>query len=433
MSITKTTLRTYHAPVRVLYGAGIAAGAGTEITEALPDVARALIVTDVGVQQAGITERLEQSLNAALIATATVTIASEPTEGDVAGGAAVLAEHEADVIVGVGGGSALDAGKAINVAAHNDGNIRPFEGFDLVPNAGLPFVSVPTTAGTGSEVGCGMVVSDPEARRKYLIIDKHYWPALALLDPELTVSLPPRATAWSGIDALAQAMGALVVTLAHPLMEPTGLGAVRLLGRNLLTVVEDGTDIEARLAMQLGSALAGFAIYNAEAGLDHAFGEVVGGRFGVPHGASIAMFLPHTTAFTMPAAEPDVRPHRARDLARLGDVGRRGRMRAAACVAGRAERPTRDPDAQHLRRHRGGHPGARRPHARALLRNHQSTPASDRRRGDDLRGGIVRTATAQIADPIAEAGRLVAAGAEQDILLRMIGGVAVAIRCAQRP
>ncbi|MGZ4430466.1 MAG: iron-containing alcohol dehydrogenase family protein, partial [Gaiellales bacterium] len=166
-----------------------------------------------------------------------------------------------------------------------------------------PFVSVPTTAGTGSEVGCGMVVADTGARRKYLIVDKKYWPALAQLDPDLTVSLPPRATAWSGIDALAQAMGALVVTLAHPLMEPTGLGAVRLLGRNLVAVVEDGSDTRARLAMQLGSALAGFAMYNAEAGLDHAFGEVVGGRFGVPHGASIAMFLPETTAFTVPAAE----------------------------------------------------------------------------------------------------------------------------------
>lgn len=302
MSITKTALRAYHAPVRVLYGAGIAAGAGTEVTEALPHVTRALVVTDVGVQEAGITERVEQALGTAVIATATLAIAGEPTEGDVARGVDLLAEHEADLIVGVGGGSALDAGKAINVAAHNDGNIRPFEGFDLVPNPGVPFVSVPTTAGTGSEVGCGMVVADPEARRKYLIVDKHYWPTLALLDPELTVSLPPRATAWSGIDALAQAMGALVVTLAHPLMEPAGLGAVRLLGQNLLTVVDDGADIEARLAMQLGSALAGFALYNAEAGLDHAFGEVVGGRFGVPHGASIAMFLPQTTAFTMPAA-----------------------------------------------------------------------------------------------------------------------------------
>jgi alcohol dehydrogenase class IV len=186
----------------------------------------------------------------------------------------------------------------------------------------VPFVSVPTTAGTGSEVGCGMVVADPEARRKYLIVDKHYWPALALLDPELTVSLPPRPTAWSGIDALAQAMGALVVNLAHPLMEPVGLGAVRLLGHNLLTVVEDGNDLDARLAMQLGSALAGFAMYNAEAGLDHAFGEVVGGRFGVPHGASIAMFLPHTTAFTMAAAhEMYARIAReiSRDWAALGD------------------------------------------------------------------------------------------------------------------
>jgi alcohol dehydrogenase class IV len=303
MSTTKTTLRSYHAPVRVLYGAGIAAGAGTDVTEALPEVTRALLVTDIGVQEAGITERIERALNGAALATATTTIAGEPTEDDVARGAALLAEHDADVIVGVGGGSALDAGKAINVAAHNDGNIRPYEGFDQVPSPGVPFVAVPTTAGTGSEVGCGMVVSDPGARRKYLIVDKRYWPALALLDPELTVSLPPRPTAWSGIDALAQAMGALVVNLAHPLIEPCGLGAVRLLGRNLLTVVEDGSDLDARLAMQLGSALAGFAMYNAEAGLDHAFGEVVGGRFGVPHGASIAMFLPHTTAFTMPAAQ----------------------------------------------------------------------------------------------------------------------------------
>jgi alcohol dehydrogenase class IV len=300
---TQTTLSSYYAPVRVRYGAGLTAGAGAEIAEALPGVRRALVVTDVGVQEAGITELVERALAGAAITTATIAVRSEPTESEVAEGTELLAAHEADVIVGVGGGSALDAGKAINVAAHNEGQIRPFEGFDQVPEPGLPFVSVPTTAGTGSEVGCGMVVSDTEARRKYLIVDKQYWPTLALLDPELTVSLPPRATAWSGIDALAQAMGALVVTLAHPLMEPAGLGAVRLLGRNLLTVVEDGADLDARLAMQLGSALAGFAMYNAEAGLDHAFGEVVGGRYGVPHGASIAMFLPHTTAFTLPAAQ----------------------------------------------------------------------------------------------------------------------------------
>lgn len=303
MSSTKTSLRTFHAPVRVLYGAGLTDGAGAELAEALPEVRRALVVTDVGVQNAGITERLEDALASASITAETIAVAGEPTEEDVARGVELLSDHEADAVVGVGGGSALDAGKAINVAAHNDGEIRSFEGFDQVPSPGLPFVSVPTTAGTGSEVGCGMVVCDTGARRKYLIVDKQYWPALALLDPELTVSLPRRPTAWSGIDALAQAMGALVVNLAHPLMVPTGLGAVRLLGRNLATVIEDGNDLDARLAMQLGSALAGFAMYNAEAGLDHAFGEVVGGRFGVPHGASIAMFLPATTAFTMPAAE----------------------------------------------------------------------------------------------------------------------------------
>ena len=270
------------------------------------------MVTDSGVRDAGITERVAESLTAAGIALQTVTVSGEPSEDDVTRGVAILREHEADAIVGVGGGSALDAGKAINAAAHNLEPIRSFEGFDQIPNPGLPFISVPTTAGTGSEVGCGMVVSESESHRKYLIVDKQYWPTLALLDPELTVSLPPRPTAWSGIDALAQAMGALVVNLSHPLMEPTGLGAVRLIGRNLERVMEDGSDVDARMAMQLGSALAGFAMYNAEAGLDHAFGEVVGGGFGIPHGASIAMFLPDTTAFTMPAAT-DVRAHRAGD------------------------------------------------------------------------------------------------------------------------
>jgi len=301
-SIDATPPFAFHAPVRVLYGAGLAGHAGAKLCEALPGARHALLVTDVGVREAGISERIEHALAASGIAAATIAIDGEPDEADVARGARLLRERPADVIVGVGGGSALDAAKAINVAAHNDGVIRAFAGFDRVPRPGLPFVSVPTTAGTGSEVGSGMVVTDADARRKYLIVDRRYWPALALLDPELTVSLPPRPTAWSGIDALAQAMGALVVNLAHPLMEPTGLGAVRLLGGNLLAVVEDGSDLDARLAMQLGSALAGFAMYNAEAGLDHAFAEVVGGAFGMPHGAAVAAFLPLTTEFTMPAA-----------------------------------------------------------------------------------------------------------------------------------
>jgi len=301
-TVDATPLFAFHAPVRVLYGAGLAADAGAKVNEALPDSRRALLVTDVGVREAGISERIEHALATSGIAAATIAIDGEPNEADVARGVQRLREQRADVVVGVGGGSALDAAKAINVAAHNDGVIRAFEGFDQVPRPGLPFVSVPTTAGTGSEVGSGMVVTDPDAHRKYLIVDRRYWPALALLDPELTVSLPPRPTAWSGIDALAQAMGALVVNLAHPLMQPIGLGAVRMLGRNLLAVVEDGSDLDARLAMQLGSALAGFAMYNAEAGLDHAFGEVVGGAFGMPHGAAVAAFLPLTTEFTMPAA-----------------------------------------------------------------------------------------------------------------------------------
>src|SRR5581483_9812574 len=124
---TTTALLAYHAPVRILYGSGLTATAGAEIVATLPSVRRALLVTDVGVRDAGITERVEDALAAAAIATVTTAVTGEPTEGDVARGAELLGEHGADVIVGVGGGSALDAGKAMNVAAHNDGEIRSFE------------------------------------------------------------------------------------------------------------------------------------------------------------------------------------------------------------------------------------------------------------------------------------------------------------------
>ena len=239
------------------------------------------------------------------------------------------------------------------MAAHNDGRSAPFEGFDQIPNPGLPFVSVPTTAGTGSEVGCGMVVADTEARRKYLIVDKQLLAGAGATRSRAHALAPAARDRVVGIDALAQAMGALVVTLAHPLMEPTGLGAVRLLGRNLIAVVEDGSDIEARLSMQLGSALAGFAMYNAEAGLDHAFGEVVGGRFGVPHGASVAMFLPQTTAFTMPAAE-EMYARIAREIS-PDWAGSRGRSRLRAdCSTWLTDLNARFdiPPARRVRRHR---------------------------------------------------------------------------------
>lgn len=180
---TMTATRSFHTPVRLVYGRGSVATVGPELASSVPKAQRALIVTDTGVQAAGITEQVENALAAAGMAITTVAVSGEPTEHDVAHGVGVLTEHEADVIVGVGGGSALDAGKAINAAAHNGGEIRAFEGFDQIPNSGLAFVSVPTTADTGSEVGCGMVIADTAARRKYLVVDKAYWPTLALLDP----------------------------------------------------------------------------------------------------------------------------------------------------------------------------------------------------------------------------------------------------------
>ncbi len=322
----KMAVHSYHSPVRVLYGQGAVRAIGKSLAEIVPGASRVLVVTDRGVEGAGIAGVVLDELRDAGIEADTVVIAAEPTEEEVREGARLLQRQRPAAIVGVGGGSALDAAKAINVAAHNSSALQQYEGFDLVPNGGLPLVTVPTTAGTGSEVGSGFVITDKATRRKYLVIDRKCWPALAILDPELTVTLPPTATAYSGIDALAQAMGAYVVTLAHPFMEPMSVGAVRLLYQNIVRAVEEGSDIVARSNLQLGSAMAGFAMYNSECACDHAFGEVAGGFYGIPHGLCIAMFLPYTTAYNVPAATAAY----AR-LARAMEPGLHGLADEAAC------------------------------------------------------------------------------------------------------
>jgi alcohol dehydrogenase class IV len=290
----------FRFPVAIRYGQGISGTIGTIAGELSGGTGRALVVSDSGVIGAGITDPIERSLIDANFVVDWFTIEGEPREEDIEGGTEVLHTSQPAVVIGVGGGSSLDTAKAVNMQAHN-GSLRELKGAASVPNPGLPFISVPTTAGTGSEVGGWAVIVDPDTKTKWAVGDPRYAADVCLLDPTLTVSLPPGPTAYSGIDALAQAMGAYVVTITQPLVEPLALYAIDLLFNNLERAVQEGGDISARQKMQLGSAIGGVCMGNAECAADHAFGEVVGPYYGIPHGLSVAVFLPAVTDFNREA------------------------------------------------------------------------------------------------------------------------------------
>ena len=169
-----------------------------------------------------------------------------------------------------------------------------------------------TTSGTGSETSYAALYTDEATSTKRFVGSTHLIPDVAVVDPELTLSVPPATTAYTGLDALAQAVGPFLSPLRHPLTDVLSLEAVRLISRNLLTVFRNGSDLQARCAMAYGSLLMGLAMNNAECIGEHFFAEVVGPRYGLPHGMSVAMFLPYILQFNR-----HVTPQR---LARLSEV-----------------------------------------------------------------------------------------------------------------
>ena len=197
------------------------------------------------------------------------------------------------VILGLGGGSAMDVAKGLSALLTNPGSAVDYQGFNLVPNPGVPSVMVPTTAGTGSEVTWTAVFTNRRTMRKLGINSRHILPRYALLDPDLTLSLPPGVTMSSGMDALSHAIEAYTARTGNAVARMMCLEAFRLLSANLPQVLRKPNDRDARSNMQLGSTLAGWAIFNAGTGACHSVAYALGTHCGVPHGVAIAMLLPH--------------------------------------------------------------------------------------------------------------------------------------------
>lgn len=276
---------------RILFGAG----AVREVRPAAEQIGRrVLLVTGQSPERAA---GLRDDLGAAGMTCSSFTVAAEPTLEMVREGAAQARREQPDVIISFGGGSAIDAGKAIAALLTNRGDVTDYlevigKGQPLRA-APAPFIAIPTTSGTGSEVTRNAVLASPEHRVKVSLRSPRMLATLAVIDPELTLSLPPAITANGGLDALTQLIEPYVSSRANPVTDGFCLEGLRRVSSSLERAYRDGSDAEARSDMSLASLLGGLALANSSLGVVHGFAGPVGGMFSAAHGAVCAALLPH--------------------------------------------------------------------------------------------------------------------------------------------
>lgn len=296
----------------------VGAGALLKLPEILNSLnsRRPLIITDPMMVKLGYVQQLIEVLAAQdMGADVFADTLPEPTAASIEAGVTKVRQGNYDLIIALGGGSPIDSAKAIAILGKHGGQIRDYRFPRQVNEAGLPIVAIPTTAGTGSEVTRFTIITDEQSDEKMLCVGLGFMPVAALVDYQLTLSLPARTTADTGIDALTHAIEAYVSRKANPYSDTQALAAMRLIGPNLRTVFHEGSNVGAREAMMLGSTLAGIAFSNASVAMVHGMSRPIGAFFHVPHGLSNAMLLPSVTAFSIPAA-----PERYADCARAMGV-----------------------------------------------------------------------------------------------------------------
>lgn len=283
---------------RIVFGAG----ALREVAPAAKSMgARALLVSGRIPRHAA---RLVAELHAAGVGAAHFPIEGEPTLDIITAGVAAARRDRCNFVIACGGGSAIDAGKAIAALLTNPGVLLDYlevvgQGRAL-PNPSAPFIAVPTTAGTGSEVTRNAVLASPAHRVKASLRSPHMLPALAVIDPELTLDLPPAITASTGLDALTQLIEPFTSTRANPITDAWCRDGLRH-AVALRRAYENGKDLEARTSMSYASVLGGLSLANAGLGAVHGFAAPIGGMFSAPHGAVCAALLPHCTRTNLAA------------------------------------------------------------------------------------------------------------------------------------
>ena len=291
-------------PTRIVFGEGALREVPNHLARL--GVKRPLVVADQGVVAAGLLARLTAVLEGARVPFATFDgVEPNPTGGTVERGLAAYRQSGCDGVVGLGGGSPIDAGKGVRLLATHALPLAQYDdakdGWRLVTNPLPPMIAIPTTAGTGSEVGRSFVVTLEETGRKTVIFAPPLMPSVAVCDPELTYGLPPRLTAATGMDAFTHNLEALCAKGFHPLADALARKGIELCGRHLVRAVRDGRDAEARASMMI-AAITGAAAFQKGLGAAHALAHALTPVAGVHHGLANAIVLPYVMEFNLGAA-----------------------------------------------------------------------------------------------------------------------------------
>lgn len=292
--IEKTSI--FFSPNKVILGKGAAQQAGSEVKTL--GGKKVLIVTDPGVVQAGLVQVILDALKSQGIKYEVFDkVEPEPPARVVDAGAQAAIDNKCDTIIGFGGGSSLDVAKGVSIVATNKGKVLDYTGIDMVPKRGIPKILIPTTAGTGSEVTRVFVVTDETDNTKKVIYTNYNLAEVGLLDPMLTLSMPPSVTAYTGFDALVHAVESYVSVNTTPFAEVLALQAISLIAHNLPIAYSKGTNVQARYNMLFAASIAGMAFTSGGLGAVHGLSYPLGTDFHMAHGKSNAIMLPHIVNF----------------------------------------------------------------------------------------------------------------------------------------
>jgi len=302
-------LRKFLAPESV-FGAGAAALSGRYVQNL--GARRVLLVTDPNVRALPWFAAILHGIAEAGVAVEIFSdVHPNPRDFEVMHGAEVFRAKACDAIVAVGGGSPMDCAKGIGIVVTNDCHVLDFEGVDNVANPGPPLICVPSTAGSSADVSQFAIINDTARKVKIAIVSKAMVPDVALIDPLVTLTMPPDLTAHTGVDALTHAIEAYVSNAHGPTTDLFALEAIRLISRHLPLAITRPDDAEARAGMMLGSMYAGLAFSNAILGAVHAMAHSLGGLMDLPHGQCNALLLDHVINYNFDAV-----PDRYADIAR---------------------------------------------------------------------------------------------------------------------
>lgn len=286
----------FEVPNKVIFGCGVS----EQIVEwaARLNGRAIMVVCDPGVKAAGIADPLLNKLTSVFGSVSTFhEVTPDPDIALIDRMTAFAKAKKTDLLIAIGGGSAIDATKAVRVLLSEGGAITDYEGMDKITKTTVPMIAIPTTSGTGSEVTSFSIVSDHARKRKMVLAGRAIAADVALVDPLLTLSMPKSVTASTGMDAMTHAIEAALSTIATPLTDLHAYQAISLLHQNLPKVVHSPENIEARSQVMLGSLLAGIAFNSAILGLAHAIAHPLGAVCGLAHGLANAIVLPEVVAF----------------------------------------------------------------------------------------------------------------------------------------